>query len=305
MGEIIKYGKVWGTNESTLNKTADTGSDGVTIIGTGSIGQHRIRVLYDNYDGDNEIPYENFTLDIIDTNTGEYPTWLIHYFHLTNIVTPLGSALKNAYPDNTPPRYSINEWRFVCGWNWLQDADTQPRSMEITFTESETGESVTHTLTQEGALAANKTPLNLTMGFGSKRPSVTGGTGTVVVRFDATDTFVGVGNPGEYRVGVGYTYPGKWYNGFRYSQLYTDGIKYDPVWDVEIIDVSTGEPATWATFIEVSNIELVDARNNIMSATFVIDFEDNTGGVDRQVDVNITELNHNESIVINTGQSNR
>ena len=159
MGEIIKYGKIWGTDESTLSKTAAARPYGSSHI-LWPEGQHVIKVLYDNYKGDNEIPYENFTLDIIDTNTGEYPTWLIHYFHLTNIVTPLGSTLKYLYPDNTPPRYSINEWRFICGWNWLQDADTQSRSMEITFTESETGESVTHTLTQEGALAANKTPLN-------------------------------------------------------------------------------------------------------------------------------------------------
>jgi len=298
MGEIIKYGKIWGTDESTLNKTADTDSEGVTIKGTGGIGQHSIKVLYDNYNRDNEIPYENFTLDIIDTNTGEYPTWLIHYFHLTNIVTPLGSTLKLLYPDDTPPGYSINEWRFICGWNWLQDADTQSRSMEITFTESETGESVTHTLTQEGALAANKTPLNLTEGYGSNWPSSTGGTGTVVVRFNAKDTFVNVGGPGGTMVGVGYDYPGQWYNGFQHSQLYTDGIRYNPVWDVEIIDVNTGKPATWAEFIEVNNVKLVDPRNNIMSATVVMDFEDNTGGLGRQFDVNITELNHNESIVI-------
>jgi len=304
MGEILKYGKVWGTNESTLNKTADTDSDGTTIQGIGDIGEHQIKLLYDNYNRDNEIPYENFTLDIIDTDTGEYPTWLIHYYHLTNIITPSGSQLEYLYPDNTPPGYSINEWRFVCGWNWLQDVDTQPRSMEITFTESGTGESVTHTLTQEGALAANKTPLNLTQGYGAQQPSSTGGEGTVVVRFDATDTFVGFGYPGENRVGVGYDWPGKWYNGIRYSQFYTDGVKYDPVWDVEIIDVVTGQPATWATFREVNNIRLVDQRNMIMSVDFVIDFEDNTGGVNRWFDVNITELRHNESITINWVQPN-
>lgn len=305
MGKILKYGKVWGTNESTLNKTADTDSDGNTIQGTGDIGEHQIKVLYDNYDRNNEIPYENFTLDIIDTDTGEYPTWLIHYYHLTNIVTALASQLKYLYPDNTPPGYSINEWRFVCGWNWLQDEDTQPRSMEITFTESETGESVTHTLTQEGALAANKTPLNLTQGYGARQPSSTGGEGTVVVQFDETDTFVGFGYPGENRVGIGYDYPGKWYNGIRYSRFYTDGIKYDPIWDVEIIDVATGQPATWATFRGVDNIRLADHRNMIMSVDFVIDFDDNTGGVSRWFDVNITERHHNESITINWVQPNR
>lgn len=303
MGQILKYGKVWGTDESTLNKLAGTGPYGSTYI-IGTIGEHVINLLYDNFEHsrDNEIPYENFTLDIVDTETGEYPTWLVYYYNLTTISTTTGSTLKYLYPENTPPGFSRNEWRFICQWNWLQDTDTAPRSMEITFTENETGESVTHTLTQEGALAANKTPLNLTEGFGRKTPSVGGGEGTVVVRFDKDDTFVTFGYPGGNNVGYG-EIPNKWYSNYKFSQFYTDGIKYDPIWDVEIIDVATGSPATWATFKEVNNLEL--AGRTQVSIDFVIDFEDNTGGVNRWFDVNITELRHNESITINSVQPNR
>ena len=304
MGEIFKYGRIWGTNESTLSKTAGAGPYGSTYI-LALHGEHAVKVLYDNFSHskDGEIPHENFTLDIIDTNTQAYPDWLIHYYPLTSVITPLGSALRDVYPDNTPLGYSWNEWRFICKWNWLQDTDTTSRSMEITFTENETGESVTHTLTQPGAAAANKTPINLQPGYPpATKPLVTASVGKINVRFDKDDTFVGFGYPGDPTNGYGER-PGKWYSNLSASAFYTDGNRYDPVWDVKIIDQETGLPATWVTFRETKNIKL--ATRTRMKIDFILDFEENTTGRIRYFEVTITELRHNESITITSNQPQR
>lgn len=302
--EIVwKEGKVWGSNESTTNKRGGVEPSGSSYILRAIYNEHFVTVLYDNLNRsvDGEIPYENFTLDIIDTATGEYPTWLYHYEADRNLITTSSatSTLRApGYPDTPVPGYSTNKWKFICKWNCLQDTDTNPRSIEITFTENETGESVTHTLTQEGSVAANKIPLNLTV-TSYTRPIVNQSSGTITLSFDKDDTFIGFGHPG--RPSIGYNKgdnPGQWFDGLQFSDLYYDGNRYDPSWEITIIDPTTGADATWVTFTGAD--EPVLKGKDKMSITFNFDFEQNTTGIKRYFEVFITELNHNESIGPNT-----
>jgi len=295
--EIVwKEGKVWGTNESTTNKRGGVEPSGSSYILRAIYNEHFVKVLYDNLNRsvDDEIPYENFTLDIIDPATGEYPTWLYHYETVTPIATSRATNPLRApgYPDTPVPGYSINGWKFICKWNCLQDTDTNPRSIEITFTENETGESVTHTLTQEGSEAANKIPLNLTVDSWTL-PTVNQSNGTITLSFDKDDTFIGFGYPGDPSVSYG-SFPGQWYDGLQVSDLYYDGNRYDPVWEVTIIDPDTGTDATWVTFTG-ADVPVLKGRDK-MSITFNFDFEQNTTGIKRYFEVFIKELNHNESI---------
>lgn len=301
METVWKDGKVWGSNESTANKRGGTVPYGSTYI-LYPAGEHLVKVLYDNLNRsvDSEIPYENFTLDIIDPATGEYPTWLYYYETVTPITTSsaLNPVRAPGYPDTPVPGYSVNGWMFVCKWNCLQDTDTNPRSIEMTFTESETGESVTHTLTQEGSIAANDIPLNLTVASWTL-PTVNQSSGDVVLTFDKDDTFIGFGYPGDPIIGYNKgDNPGQWFDGLQFSDLYYNGNRYDPVWEVTIIDPMTGTDATWVTYTGANTPTLLGTDK--MSITFNFDFEQNTTGIKRYFEVSITELNHNESIGPNT-----
>lgn len=295
MGEILKYGKVWGTNESTLDKKAGASDDSSSLILQPNEAGQDVKVLYDNFEHsiDNEIPYENFTINIIDSDTGEYPDWLLHYYNLTSINTPLSSVLSNVYPENTPLGYSWNTWRFITKWNWLQNSDTTARSMEITFTENETSESVTHTLTQEGSLAASKTPLNLQIA-NFTRPTVNQSVGKVTLTFDRVDTFVCLGYPGTIEYSGTNQVPNKWNTNQPYSIFYKDGNRQDPEWEVQIIDSETGLPAEWITFREYNNVRVSGSTK--MAIDFILDFDENPTGRNRYFELTIIELNHNESI---------
>lgn len=301
METVWRDGKVWGSNESTANKRGGTVPRGSSYI-LDLAGEHLVKVLYDNLNRsvDGEIPYENFTLDIIDPATGEYPTWLYYYETVTPISTSseLNPLRAPGYPDTTPPGYSTNGWMFVCKWNCLQDTDTNDRSIEITFTESETGESVTHVLTQESSVAANNIPLNLTVAS-FNQPTVNQSSGDMVLTFDKDDTFIGFGYPGDTMIGYNEgDNPGQWFDGLQFSDLYYDGQRVDPEWLVVIIDPITGLEATWVTYTGANTPTLLGTDK--MSITFNFDFEQNTTGTRRYFEVFITESNHNETIGPNT-----
>lgn len=274
--------RFWGTNTSRMTKTSN-GLDTQNSNKWLSPGGKFLTLMYD-YDENrtNKLIHSDFSVSIIDKATGEYPTWLNvfrEYGNGNNIGKNVIDVLSEEAGLDTvedPMVAGTVQWIIDLKMNWLQDTDTSDRVLEITFIHDETGESVTHTLTQDGSLAANKTPLNMLL-YGSSA-EVDGGVHSINLNFDSANTFASFQSPGMAGGLVDY---------------YEGPIPH-PNFEVTLIDTTTGLEADWVSFKNITYG--VPSRDHKVTCEINLEFEPNGTGMLRYYDVYVTETNHNETV---------
>lgn len=288
--------RIWFSNTSRMTKTSDgldTQNSNNWLVPSGKF----VTLYYDFFDysgdtsnyvnelGNTVLLHEDFTVSIIDQATGLYPDWIANFTTYGSSGGMGSNTIEDLYgsPPCCPGESALGTraltWLIELKMNWLQDVDTLDRTLEITFTHNDSGESVVHTLTQDGSLAANKTPLNLQVA-NFERPTVDASSGVVTLTFDKINTFAAFREPGQ--------------DSSSYLNSHYEGLIPSPDFSVNIIDPETGAPADWVTFREpfVKN----NCTKTSCAYNFILDFEANTTGVNRYFELTITELNHNESI---------
>lgn len=274
--------RLWGTDTSRMTKTSN-GLDTQNSNNWLNPGAKVLTLMYD-YDENrtNKLIHSDFSVSIIDKATGEYPTWLKTFREYGN-GNNIGKNTINVLAEETgldtiedPMKAGIINWVIELKMNWLQDADTSDRVLEITFIHDETGESVTHTLTQDGSLAANKTPLNMLLH--GRSAEVEGGGHSINLIFDSANTFASFRSPGMAGGLVDY---------------YEGPISH-PNFEVTLIDTTTGLEADWVSFKNIKYGFPYSDRK--VACKINLEFEKNETGMLRYYDVHVTETNHNEAV---------
>lgn len=277
--------RLWGANESRMTKT----SDGLDTQNSNKWLAPTSKFLELMYDWDenrtDKLIHSDFTISIIDKATGEYPTW-VQEFREYGTGSTIGKTIIDYIANEAglptvenPMKAGVVTWLIGLKMNWLQDTDTNDRVLEITFTYNETGESITHTLTQDGSLAANLTPLNMEI-YGQSAP-VQGGNHSINLQLDGRNTFAAFNSPG--RIGTSHA-------------NYYEGPIPRPNFEVTLIDSATGLEPDWVSFTSISNYGVPGGPNHAVTCNINLEFQPNNTGILRYYDIVVRETNHDETV---------